>query len=351
MSKHTGSTTTSSSNLETPRGGIPAITGDIDFTKAIHVFPEQLKPFRSSVLAYSASFLSTFIGFPLDTVKTRMQTHKHFTGYFDCIKKSYMHEGIRGFFRGIWAPLVSTSFSKSLSVSLFTAVKPYTYDNLYQSGGPELHPFLRNIPVCFISGTIAGGGVSLFACPFEFTKIYAQLERLVHNKSLSQIPSNLQTSNQELINNSTITIVKQIIKYEGIAGLYSGFKYHFLRDSLSSGFYYSVYESMKWSMNNFINKDPTKSSQISILLAGGLSGVLSWIFIFPVDTTKSLIQKDVVTNILRREQGLPPLPPKQRKLQKIEARLYRGLGISVSRSFLVNMVFFSTYEVAMAYLA
>ncbi|KAK6460541.1 integral membrane ornithine transporter of mitochondria [Scheffersomyces coipomensis] len=337
---------------QTPqRGGIPAITGEIDYSKAVHIFPDQLRPYRGSILAYSASFLSTFIGFPLDTVKTRMQTHKHFTSYFDCVKKSYMQEGVKGFFRGIWAPLVSTSFSKSLSVSLFTAVKPFTYDTLYQGDTPALHPFLRNIPVCFISGTIAGGGVSLFACPFEFTKIYAQLERLVHNKSITQLPGNLQASHQELVNNSTVTIVRQIIKHEGVAGLYSGFKYHFLRDSLSSGFYYSIYESLKWAMNNIINSDPKQSSPISILLAGGLSGVLSWVFIFPVDTTKSLIQKDVVTNILRREQGLPELPPKKRKLQKIERRLYRGLGISVSRSFLVNMVFFSTFEVSMAYLA
>ncbi|ABN65638.2 integral membrane ornithine transporter of mitochondria [Scheffersomyces stipitis CBS 6054] len=332
--------------------GIPAITGDIDYHTAFHVFPEALMPFRGSILAYGSSFLSTFLGFPLDTVKTRMQTHKHFTSYWDCVKKTYTREGVKGFFRGIWAPLVSTSFSKSFSVTLFTLVKPHVYHSIYSfNDSNPAHPFIRNIPVCFVSGTIAGGGVSLFACPFEFTKIYAQLEKLVHNKSLKELPGNLPTQNQEMRNTSTAQIVRQIIKYEGVRGLYSGFKYHFLRDSLSSGFYYSIYESMKWTMNNLINKDPLKSSQVSILMAGGFSGVFSWALIFPVDTTKSLIQKDVVTNILRKEQGLEPLPPKHRKLQKIERRLYRGLGISMSRSFLVNMVFFNAYELCMRYIA
>jgi solute carrier family 25 carnitine/acylcarnitine transporter 20/29 len=333
------------------KGGIPAITGDIDHSKAFHLFPEPLKPFKGTILAYGASFMSTMVGFPLDTVKTRMQTHKHFTSYLDCVRKTYLHEGIRGFFRAIWAPLISTSFSKSINVSLFTHVKPHTYELLYSSStGTPAHPFLRNIPVCFLSGAIAGAGVSVFACPFEFTKIYAQLETLVHNKSVADLPKHMVANNEGAIQNSTIQIAKQIVKHEGFRGLYSGFKFHVLRDSMYSGVFYSIYESMKWSTNNLINSDPSKSSQISILLAGGCSGVICWTLIFPVDTTKSLIQKDVVTNILRKEQGLEPFPPRVRKLQRIEKRLYRGLGISCTRSFLVSMLFFSTYEVAMAYI-
>lgn len=336
-------------------GGIPAITGQIDYSKAIHVFPDALQPFRSTLLAYGASFVSTTVGFPMDTVKTRMQTHKHFKSYAHCIKKTYISEGIPGFFRGIWAPLISTSISKSLSVMLFTTTKPYCYNILYpnqlSNSQAEAHPLIRNLPVCFISGTLAGGGVSIFACPFEFTKIYAQIVKLVQKKSLSDLPKHLQTNHQVITKVSTAQTIRQIIKHEGLIGLYSGYKYHFIRDSLSSGIYYSIYESVKWTMNSLINADPNKSSQISILFAGGFSGILSWTLIFPIDTTKSLIQRDLVTNILRKEEGLEPLPKKERKLQKFERKLYRGLGISVTRSFIVNMVFFSVFEFAMGRVA
>ncbi|KAK6456512.1 integral membrane ornithine transporter of mitochondria [Scheffersomyces xylosifermentans] len=340
-------------NRDSTRGGIPAITGALDHSKAFHLFPEELKPFRGSVLAYGATFVSTFLGFPLDTVKTRMQTHKNFTSYFDCVRKTYTREGVRGFFRGIWAPLVSTSFSKSFNVSMFTFVKPYTYNALYRSDDKTVpsHPFIRNIPVCFISGSIAGAALTLFACPFEFTKIYAQLERLVQNKSLKEIPANLPALNQQQTNSPMSKIVRDIVKHEGAKGLYSGFKLHVLRDSLSAGAYYSIYESMKWATNNLINSDPNQQSQVSILLAGGLSGMFTCALVFPVDTTKSLIQKDVVTNILRKEQGLAPLPDKKRHFRAIEKRLYRGLSISMARSFIVNMVFFSVYELSMAHIA
>lgn len=160
------------------------------------------------------------------------------------------------------------------------------------------------------------------------------MEKLVASKSLKEL-SNLNnnggTSSAQLTTKfnsvktpSTAVIVKEILKYEGIKGLYSGYKYHLMRDSISTGFYYSIYESMKWSINNFINKDPSISSPFSVLLAGGMSGVFSWVLIFPIDTTKSMVQKDAVTNILRRSHGLEPLPPKHRKLQKFEKELIGG---------------------------
>lgn len=320
--------------------GIPAITGPIDHSKAYHVFPHA---WQLSINAYGALIVSTFIGFPLDTVKTRMQTHKHFKGYLDCVRQTFAADGFRGFFRGIWAPLISTSFSKSFSVSIFALVKPVVYTAIYSNSPvPTLkdgltlgHPFLRNIPVCFISGTIAGGGVSLFACPFEFIKIYAQLESLINSK----IVKNSNAS-------STWKIATRIVQYDGLGGLYSGFRYHFLRDTLSSGIYFSIYESMKYAMNVAINKNGQTSSPISVMLAGGFSGVSSWLLIFPVDTCKSLIQKDMVGNILREQQGLEKLAL-VRRVPKFERRAYRGLGVSMSRSFLVNMVFFSVFEGAM----
>lgn len=326
-------------------GGIPAITGAIDYSKAIHLFPAELQPWRSTVLAYGASFVSTTVGFPLDTVKTRMQTHKLFNGYFDCIVKTYAKEGARGFFRGIWAPLVSTSFSKSISVLLFTQSKPVCYSLLF-SEEDTTHPFVQNIPVCFLSGVIAGSGVSVFACPFEFTKIYAQIYKLVQTSSVAEIPIRPGKATVSL---STGQTIRQIVRHEGVRGLYSGFKYHFLRDSLSSGIYFSVYETLKWATNIALNPHGNQTSHLSILLAGGASGMLCWALIFPIDTTKSLVQKDAVANILRKSNGLEPLPPKNRKLEKISRKLYRGLGISMTRSFLVNMIFFSSYEYLMAH--
>lgn len=147
---------------------VSAITGQIDYSSAIHVFPNFLQPWRPTFLAYSASLISTAMGFPLDTIKTRMQTHKHFASYFDCIKKTYLKEGTMGFIRGMWAPLLLTSFSKSVNVLIFTKAKPVIYSALYGTNfnPSSTHPLILNAPVSMLTGFLAGGGFSIVVCPF-----------------------------------------------------------------------------------------------------------------------------------------------------------------------------------------
>lgn len=330
-----------------PRGSIPAITGDIDHTKALRVFPEPLLPYKSTILAYLTSFLSTTIGFPFDTVKTRMQTYKRFSTYLDCVLSTLRSEGVRGFYRGITAPLILTSFVRSLSVTIFTTSKPYCYEALYGWRNDEHvgHPFVRNFPVCFAAGAAAGCGVSIFACPFEFTKVYSQIATLALKQATDSAVARAASPHV-----GTYETFKTIVKHEGFMGLYSGYRYHLARDALGSGVYFAVYESIKWATNALINSDPLQSSPVSIMIAGGMSGVLCWAAVFPFDTTKSLIQKDIVTNILRKQGGAEPLPTKSRGIV-FGTRIYRGLGISMLRSFLVNMVFFTTYEFGMKHLA
>lgn len=320
---------------------IPAITGEVDKSKAIKIFPEWLAPFRTSVIAYSTSLVSTTIGYPLDTLKTRMQTFKHFTSVFDCAKQTYANDGFRGFYRGIMAPLLSTSITRSLSVSVFTHAKPYCFDVLYGwqcVENNERFPLVKNLPVCFTAGFVAGVTVSMFACPFEFTKLYSQIVTLADLQAhkLKANPSN----------QSIVKIVNNIVSVRGIGGLYSGYKYSLMRDAFGSGIYFSVYELFKWTSNSFINGTLSANSPVSILLAGGMSGVTCWAFIFPFDTAKSLVQKKIVSNIVRVKQGMKPLEFSEKTLT-FSRSMYRGVGIQMTRSFVVNMVFFSAYEFGM----
>lgn len=232
-------------------------------------------------------------------------------------------------------------------MTIFTTSKPYCYEALYGWRNDDYvgHPFVRNFPVCFAAGAAAGCGVSIFACPFEFTKVYSQIATLALKQATETAVARAASPHV-----GTFETFKTIVKHEGFMGLYSGYRYHLARDALGSGVYFAVYESIKWATNALINSDPLQSSPVSIMIAGGMSGVLCWSAVFPFDTTKSLIQKDIVTNILRKQGGAESLPTKSRKIV-FGTRIYRGLGISMLRSFLVNMVFFTTYEFGMKHLA
>lgn len=59
-----------------------------------------VKRYRTEVSASASSVLSTVAAFPLDSVKTRMQTYKY-NGFLDCVRQTYQTEKLRGFFRGM----------------------------------------------------------------------------------------------------------------------------------------------------------------------------------------------------------------------------------------------------------
>lgn len=58
-----------------------------------------VKRYRTEIAASTSSVFSTLTAFPLDSVKTRMQTY-HYRGFLDCVKHTYHTEKLGGFFRG-----------------------------------------------------------------------------------------------------------------------------------------------------------------------------------------------------------------------------------------------------------
>lgn len=334
---------------------IPAITGPVDHDKAYDVFPERLKPYRSTILAYSASIVQTFVGFPMDTVKVKMQAYRSFKGYGDCIRSTYRADGIRGFYRGILSPLLLTSLVRTLNVGIFSNCKPAVARGVSRVIGPEFsekYPYIANVPICFLLGATAGFSTTFISCPFEYLKVVMQLEELVIKSSLNSFGEALKTGKSvpykaPLAPPLLLSMVRLIVKYDGPSGLYLGLKYHAARDAIGSGVYFSTYELGKSIVNRLITGSPLQLTPVLVLLAGGLSGVFGWLFIYPIDTMKQRYQKGRVNNIFRRRQGLPPKPINPGKLA-YNRDMFRGLGISMARTFIVNMMFFSMYEMTMS---
>lgn len=333
---------------------VPGITGQVNHDDLLFSLPGFLQPYKPMLMSYSSSLASTTIGYPFDSMKTRMQTYK-FTSAFDCFSQTIKTEGFKGLFRGISAPLVSTSFSKSMGVTLYMSFKPevalamgriytpYKVDEKASKLRKTAGLALANAPISIVSGSLAGGCVSLFACPFEFTKLFLQI-------------SILAGKNQPHVPMSVVQVGRQIIKTEGVRGLYSGFKYHIIRDAVSSGLFFAIYETFKFSFQMFSTEDgyiqgtSIPCGPTSVAMAGAVSGVFSWISVFPIDTVKSLIQRDIVSNILRVQSNQEKLPLPERKMTFPTRRMYRGLGPSITRSVIATMTFFSVFEYLMTHI-
>lgn len=294
-----------------------------------------------------------------------MQTHSY-KNAFQCFRITVKNEGFRGLFRGIIAPLLSTAFSRSLGVTIFAESKPLISSILYPVWGYEpivsihnasnkqLAAVINNIPVSFLSGCTAGAVVSAFACPFELTKIFQQIIMVVNSDTATNMSS-------EKLPTNIINVTKAIVKYDGWKGLYSGYQYHLLRDSLSSGFFYGIYETVKLGLQSLTAKAEedgylTKSSRedfdiICVPLSGAMAGCISWITVFPIDTVKSQYQRDVVGNIIRAQSGLPRLVLVAKRLRVPTRDMYKGLGPSITRSIIITSIFFSLFETLMKNIA
>jgi hypothetical protein len=81
----------------------------------------------------------------------------------------------------------------------------------------------------------------------------------------------------------------------GLRGFTQGYRAMALRDILSFGSYFMIYDLFKgrWSPSSYDNGSKArerKGINIWLLFAGGLSGVLAWSLGFPLDSLKLRMQ-------------------------------------------------------------
>ena len=98
-----------------------------------------------------------------------------------------------------------------------------------------------------------------------------------------------------------------------------------------------TYESVKQVLLTY-RGDRTTTSPIAVAGAGGLCGVVSWALIYPIDSAKSIYQRNSLMH--RKGEGAAKIP----RIQFANPRMYRGIGVSMSRSAIVNAIFFSVFE-------
>jgi len=147
----------------------------------------------------------------------------------------------------------------------------------------------------------------------------------------SSIDEPLRRSYQNL---GTFRTAQNLVKHRGFKGLYSGFHLHLLRDTIGTSIYFVTYESAKQLLANARGNSPTTPT--AVVIAGGLCGLVSWACIYPIDSAKSIYQRNCFTS--HRDRTTKP------KIEYLNQRMYRGLVVSMGRSCVVNAIFFSAFE-------
>ncbi|XP_047396373.1 solute carrier family 25 member 47 [Sciurus carolinensis] len=276
------------------------------------------------------------VGYPLDTVKVRIQTEPKYTGIWHCIRDIYRQERVRGFYRGLSLPVCTVSLVSSVSFGTYRHCLAHICRFRY--GSSEAKPAKADVT---LSGCASGLVRVFLTSPTEVAKVRLQTQAQAQQRRPSAsgpsaappvclVPGPKYRGPLHCL----ITVARE----EGLRGLYKGSSALLLREGHSFATYFLSYAILcEWLT-------PPGHSQpdvLGVLVAGGCAGVLAWAVATPMDVIKSRLQADgqgqqryrgllhcVVTSV--REEGLRVL--------------FRGLAVNCCRAFPVNMAVFVTYE-------
>jgi len=242
-------------------------------------------------------------GYPLDTVKVRIQTSPPGTyrGTFDCLFDCVRKEGMRGLYRGMTSPLLGVAGINAVTFGVNAQV-------LKQLPNPD------SISSITIAGASAGLIQTSIVSPMELVK------------------TQMQVCGQTDISGT----VSHITRSAGFGGIFRGLGITATREVPAFAVYFSSYEVIVRNLGE---------STSAVLFGGGMAGVLSWVATYPQDVIKSRLQADAF-GASRMYRG--PLHCLQLSLKEEGTSfLFRGIGSTVIRAFPMNAVTFGVFTLVM----
>ncbi|KAF5741680.1 Solute carrier family 25 member 45 [Tripterygium wilfordii] len=264
-------------------------------------------------------------GYPLDTLRIRQQ-HSGSPSAFGILRRVIANEGPSALYRGMTAPLASVTFQNAMVFQTY-AILSRACDS---SVSPEDPPSYKGVA---LGGFGTGALQSLLLSPVELVKIRLQLQN-----------TNPTKPHQTHLHKGPVDVAKGIFRAEGLRGFYRGFTITALRDAPAHCVYFWTYEYMREQLHPGCRKNGQESLK-TMLLAGGLAGVASWVFCYPLDVVKTRLQAQSASSPDRYNGILDCLHRSVK--QDGYGVLWRGLGTAIARAFVVNGAIFSAYEIAL----
>ena len=281
------------------------------------------------VSGMAAGSINVLVGLPMDTIKVKMQT---FPQDNPTVTKSLLRVArTDGLLRGLYAGAVPSLMANVGENAVLFVAYGQCQSMVARLSGLESSEQMTPVGNA-ISGSCAAVFSALWLCPTEHIKCQLQVRRelVARNPEMKMIGPYELTSN--------------ILKTEGVAGLFRGLKPTWTRELPGYFCFFLGYEGTK-SLICKVMKYESKE-QVTLpqqLLCGATAGVTFWTGIFPIDSVKSRIQvlgktgsmREVAAGIMR-EHGL--------------RGFYKGWVPAVLRAFPCTASLLATYEYVSSFL-
>lgn len=87
---------------------------------------------------------------------------------------------------------------------------------------------------------------SILSAPIEFIKVQRQLQKVSIPSANIPPPTSNTTPKPGPPSKNLIGWLRHVIKQKGVAGLYTGYRFHAPMDIFGTGVYFAIYESFKY---------------------------------------------------------------------------------------------------------
>jgi solute carrier family 25 carnitine/acylcarnitine transporter 20/29 len=292
-------------------GGLNAVSGTIGGIPGT-----AMRIWRLTV--YVAGVAGTIAGHPFDTLKVRLQcpTSSGRVTVSSAIRDVWREDGLRGYFRGMGAPLLGVATVNALLFGVYGGLMEWQRRLL---GGEETW---WNVAV---AGAGSGFANSFVSGPTELIKTQLQL----HRQPFSSSPM--------------LDCARMIQARAGLRGYTRGLGATILRESPSYAVYFATFDGLQ----RIGLVDPAIGWQV--MLAGGLSGITGWISTYPADVLKTRMQAVSFAQSARKPTYLQLA--RGILAEDGASGLFKGLLPTILRAFPTNAVIFWAYISCMQMLA
>jgi len=258
-----------------------------------------------------------FVGHPFDTVKVRLQTQGQngirYTGVINCFVNVIKQESFLGLYKGLASPLYGMSFQNAMLFGVHrTMMKVFEKEGLWNE---------------FIIGCASGAVQTCLSAPIDLAKTQLQVQgkgkMLVKSQKTYQGP---------------FDFMRKVYQLEGFKGVFRGYWVTFIRDTPGYGIYFLSYAYFCQTLAG--SESVNNLGPISLMFAGGLSGMVSWTCTYPCDMVKSRLQSEPLT---KSGKYMNMFDCARMIYKEGGYRIFfTGLSATIVRAFPVNAAIFST---------
>ncbi|KAF8628933.1 hypothetical protein AX15_003636 [Amanita polypyramis BW_CC] len=313
---------------------------------------KTLRAVKDIIYGSIAGMISKVFEHPFDLTKVRLQAQvldstARFNGPMDCLAKTLKHEGVRGLFRGLPAPVVGAMGENAVLFLSYNKIQDLIRTIYHQNPDSKL-----TIPQLSLAGAGAGSITSFILTPVELVKCKMQVQMIA--PAAATVERHLP---------GPISVLTTVVRNDGFRGLWLGHTGTLIRESGGGAAWFASKEfvaslllrhRLSKQEGRTVSLKSAKSSELQSwesALSGACAGAMFNFAMFPADTVKSAIQtEDELRPVKVDANGKSP--PKPTFLGTLRAMygaqgirgLYAGCGVTVARSIPSSAIIFLIYD-------